>query len=216
MNRSVHLHPPRHSFPAGHADAEHVESQIICDRLRPAAGTTPRLCSINRDPAAPAALPLALCLLTLLCLLLTACASKSGATSPGSRTTINELNLLAMPVAVNLDDTPGADGVVLKLFAANRGHPRTLPLRSGTLEIAAYPGTPSPAALPEPFHLWTFTPADLKPCEITTRLGTGYSLTLNWMPQILSSNRVTIIARYLPMHSAPVISAPSFITAAAY
>jgi len=121
-----------------------------------------------------------------------------------------------MPLAVNLDDIPGADGVVLKLFAANRGHPRSLPLRSGTLEIAAYPGTPSPTALPEPFQLWTFTPAELKPYEFTTGLGTGYSLTLNWMPRLLSSNRVTIIARYLSTHGAPVTSAPSFITAAAY
>ena len=152
----------------------------------------------------------------MLCAVLSACAPKSGAPPSASRNTVNELNLLGLPVAVNLDDRPGADGVVMKLFAANRANPRTLPIRSGTLEIAAYPGTPSLTALPPPFHLWTFSPAELVPHEFTTALGTGYSLVLNWMPKLLPSDRVTVIARYLPADGNPVTSAPNSITAAAY
>lgn len=150
----------------------------------------------------------------MLGLFLSACTTQTDASSGGSRTDIRELNLLGHPLAVNLDDRPGADGVVVKLFAANPAHPRTLPLRSGTLEIAAYPGTPRVSALPPPFHLWTFTPSELAPYEFTTSLGTGYNLVLSWVPKLLAADRVTIIARYLPAAGKPVMSAPNSITAA--
>lgn len=155
-------------------------------------------------------------LLPLLCLLLTACTTNTGNPPSGSRNAINELNLLGLPVAVNLDERPGADGVAVKIFAVNRAKPRAQPIRSGTLEIAAYPGTPSLSALPPPFHLWTFTPTELAPFEFTTGLGTGYNLVLSWVPKLLAADRVTVIARYLPAEGNPVISAPNSITAAAY
>ncbi len=155
-------------------------------------------------------------MLALLGGLVCGCAPKTAPSDSGSRGDINELNLLGMPVALNLDDRPGADGVMVKLFAANRNLPRALPIQSGTLEIKAYEGTPSLAALPAPFHTWTYSPANLATSEFTTALGTGYNLVLSWIPKLLPSGRVTVIARYLPEQGEPVVSAPSSITAIAY
>ncbi|HNU98348.1 MAG: hypothetical protein KA191_03415 [Verrucomicrobia bacterium] len=156
------------------------------------------------------------CAACLLAVALCGCVTNSKTPRAASSSAIDELNLLGLPVAVNLDRRPGADGVVVKLFATSRSSPRAMPLRSGTLELIAYEGTPSPAALPMPFHRWTFTPAELAHNEFTTVLGTGYRLVLSWMPRSLPSDRVTIIARYHPHKAEPVTSAPSSITASAY
>jgi hypothetical protein len=147
---------------------------------------------------------------------LTACATRTDSTRPTPAGAISELNLLGLPMAVNLDEQPGADGVVVKLFAVSLANPRAVPIRSGTLELIAYPGSPNPAALPPPFHRWTFTPAELAPHAFTTALGTGYNLILDWKPRRFPADRVTIIARYQPDQGPPVTSAPSSITASAY
>ena len=156
------------------------------------------------------------CAACLLAVALCGCVTDRQPPRGASPSSIDELNLLGLPVAVNLDGRPGADGVVVKLFATSRSGSRAMPLRSGTLELIAYEGTPSPAALPAPFHRWTFTPSELARIEFTTVLGTGYRLVLSWMPRLLPSDRVTVIARYHPHKGKPVTSAPSSITASAY
>lgn len=152
----------------------------------------------------------------LLVAALTACATQTDSHRLPAATAISELNLLGLPMAVNLDAQPGADGVVVKLFANSPASARAVPIRSGTLEISAYPGSPGPATLPPPFHRWMFTPAQLAPHAFTTTLGTGYNLILDWRPRSFPADRVTVIARYQPDHGPSVISAPSSITASAY
>jgi len=152
----------------------------------------------------------------LAALVLSGCATNTKTPPRNSPSAISGLNLLGLPVAINLDDRPGADGIVLRLFATSQASPRAVPLRSGILEILAYEGTPNPAAWPEPFHCWTFTPAELIPCEFNTLLGTGYKFVLNWLPRVFHSNRVTVIARYRTPAGNPVTSAPSSITTSAY
>ena len=152
----------------------------------------------------------------LLLATLTACATRTDSPRPPAATAISELNLLGLPMAVNLDAQPGADGVVVKLFATSRASPRAVPIRSGILEISAYPESPDPAGLPPPFHRWTFTPVDLAPHAFNTALGTGYNLILDWRPRSFPADRVSVIARYQPDQGPPVTSAPSSITASAY
>ncbi len=147
---------------------------------------------------------------------LVGCGTPSRAPAVGSRTMIHELNVVGLPVAVNLDDQPGADGVVVRLFAANRSLPRALPIRSGSLEVSAYEGTPSSAALPVPFQVWTYSPQELARREVSTTLGLGYNLLLSWVPRVLSSDRVTIIVRYQGPDGATVTSAPNSITASPF
>ncbi len=184
--------------------------------LTPFPGPSPGAAPSGRRPRTQARTWLRSAFPALLALGLAACATKPGAPPPADSATLDELNLLGLPVAVNLDDRPGADGVVVKLFATRRTTPRAVPIRSGTLELTAYPGTPSPTALPPPFHVWTFTPAELATHEFKTALGTGYNLILDWTPRLLSSDRVTIIARHHPDRGQPVSSAPNSISASAY
>jgi len=78
------------------------------------------------------------CAACLLAVALCGCVTNSKTPRAASSSAIDELNLLGLPVAVNLDRRPGADGVVVKLFATSRSSPRAMPLRSGTLELIAY------------------------------------------------------------------------------
>ncbi len=124
---------------------------------------------------------------------------------------IHELNLLSMPVAVNLDGKDGADGIAIKVFAANQDEPKAVPIRKGHLEILAYDGKVDTAPAAKPFHTWRFSAAELAGYKFTTALGTGYNLVLSWAPQQLTQARVVVVARYLPPHGPPVVSAPNSI-----
>lgn len=95
---------------------------------------------------------------------------------------IQELHLLTMPVALNLDGSPGPDGVAVKLFANVGNATKPAPIRSGEIEILLFDGLLSggSAALPQPSHAWRFTAAELKGFETQAMVGTGYQLTLRW------------------------------------
>src|SRR6185369_2066764 len=63
------------------------------------------------------------------------------AVSEGSaQSGIHELNLLAIPVALNFDQKPGPDGFIVKVYAGNRRQPKPLPIENGKLEIIMYDG----------------------------------------------------------------------------
>lgn len=163
-------------------------------------------------PARPRTVPLLA--VVLAATLPIGCVSRqAGAPRPPANTAIRELNLLAMPFAVNLDRLPGADGVAVKIFAIQGTAAKATPIRQGTLEITAYDGTIESMPPPEPFHVWRFDPAQLKPHAFQTVLGTGYNLILDWSPKTLTGSRVTVIGRYHPPAGEPVASAPSFVAA---
>ncbi len=149
--------------------------------------------------------------------LMTGCAGPAG--KPGTPVAgvgpVRELNLLAMPSALNLNDKPGADGVAVKVFAVRQGGMKGVPIRSGWIEVLAYEGTFEDAPPTKPFHEWRLNPDQLARSEIKTLMGTGYYLVLDWSPHILHGNRATIIARYLSDSGAPVTSAPSYVAVTA-
>ncbi len=139
------------------------------------------------------------------------CTTDSARAGSPAAAAIHELNVLSMPVALNLDGKPGADGIAIKVFASNQDEPKAVPIRKGHLEIVAYDGNLDTAPGAKPFHTWRFSAADLAGYEFTTALGTGYNLVLSWAPQQLTRERVVVIARYLPPKGPPVVSAPSSI-----
>ena len=111
---------------------------------------------------------------------------------------IQELHLLTMPVALNLDGAPGPDGVAVKLFANVGNAAKPAPIRSGEIENLLFDGLLSDKNVPalQPAHIWTFTAKELKEFETQAMVGTGYQLTLRWGSFRPKSDRVSIIARH--------------------
>ena len=121
-----------------------------------------------------------------------------------------------MPVAVNLDARPGADGFAIKIYAGGRGNPRPTAITKGTLEILMYDGVlmaPRPEEVP-PLHRWTFTANYLDAHQFRTAIGIGYAFTLAWETNRPMQNRITVLARYVPPEGSPVYSSPSTLSVA--
>jgi hypothetical protein len=129
---------------------------------------------------------------------------------------IQELHLLTMPVALNLDGSPGPDGVAVKLFANVGSAAKPAPIRSGEIEILLFDGLLSggSAVLPQPSHAWRFTAAELRGFETQAMVGTGYQLTLRWGAFRPKNDRVTLIARHPVGEGRYLYSTPGVIACA--
>jgi hypothetical protein len=127
---------------------------------------------------------------------------------------ISELNLLAIPVALDLDGVPGADGFVLKVYAGNRRRPKPIPIESGTLEIFMFEGIlpSSGKEASKPRRTWTYTAEELKNSVVTTSIGIGYQIAPVWDTAKPAGDKITVVARYTPQGGAPILSAPSVIS----
>jgi len=79
---------------------------------------------------------------TLLGLIIGCASPKQKTPSPhaNSEGPVDQLNMLAIPVALNFDQRPGPDGFVVKVYAGNRNRPRPVSILSGTLELLMYDG----------------------------------------------------------------------------
>ena len=144
------------------------------------------------------------------------CATTSG----GADRTVSdvvELNLLTLPVALNLDARPGADGVAVKLFALSAGAPKPTPIRAGSVEVLLFDGLlpQDTTTLPEPAHVWRFTAQQLKEWEVRAVIGTGYQLTLRWDRFQPSGERVTVVARHAIGAGRYIYSSPGVISCTA-
>ena len=127
---------------------------------------------------------------------------------------ITEINLLAIPVTLNLDETAGTDGFVIKVYAGNPQHPKPVPIPGGTLEILMYDGVShGPAAKPNlPRKIWTFEARDLAPLKVESSIGIGYDLTLLWGDAKPLRDKISIVARYVSPKGSTLYSAPSVIS----
>jgi hypothetical protein len=161
---------------------------------------------------------LALLLLSVLLGLFPACTNPGSPThsrpaAPVSSSPIDELNLVSMPVPVNLESLPGIDGIVVKIYAVDTRHPRPQPIRSGTVEIRMFDGLVRDVATNTNNlrHVWIFPAQDLSGYAMTTGIGTGYSLPLGWGKDQPRQDKITLAARYLPPQGNPVYSTPSYV-----
>lgn len=163
--------------------------------------------------------PLSARLVCTLALLTLAACSSSSPKSPKSlarptpaRSGINELHLLTMPVALNLDASPGDDGIAIKLFANVAGAIKPNAIRSGEIEILLFDGLlQQGSAVPAPAFTWLFTSQQLKQFENKSLLGVGYQLILRWDRFKPSSERVTVVARHALGQGRFLYSSPSVI-----
>lgn len=129
---------------------------------------------------------------------------------------IEEINLLAIPVAVNLDQTPGLDGFVIKVYASNRDRPKPVQIEDGALDIFMFDGIlgVTTTASSEPLRTWHYTAAEIGEFEIKSSIGTGYQFALLWGGAEPPGSKISVVVRYTPARGTPVVSAPSIISVA--
>lgn len=129
---------------------------------------------------------------------------------------VEEINLLAIPVAVNLDQNSGLDGFVIKVYASNRSQPKPMTIGSGTIEVFMFDGILGVTTAPDaaPLRTWKYSAPELKEFQIDSSIGTGYQLALNWGENGPTSSKISVLVRYTPPQGSPVISAPSIISVA--
>ena len=159
--------------------------------------------------------------LTLLSLLLGSwgCASSrptakptpGGASSPSA---VDELNLVTMPVAVNLESKLGVNGIPIKVYAIDYRRPKAQPITDGTIEILMFDGLVADSfdQTNRCRHVWSFPARDLATYASTTTVGTGYHFPLAWGKDRPQADRITLIARYQPPQGRMIYSAPSYIS----
>lgn len=129
---------------------------------------------------------------------------------------IEEINVLAIPVGLNLDEKPGLDGFVIKIYASNRTRPKPMLLEEGTIDVLMFDGIPgittdrSALAL----RVWNYTAKEMEQFETRTSIGMSYQLALTWGEAKPASNKISILVRYTPPGGVPITSQPSIISIA--
>ena len=121
----------------------------------------------------------------------TGCATVSGR--------VDSIHVFSVPVALDLDGTPGPDSFGLTLYASAGDEARGIPVTTGRIEIQMYDGAlpPDGSAVATPLQVWTFSPADLSKLGVKTSLGTGYRLTLRWDDAPPRQGRITVVVRHV-------------------
>jgi hypothetical protein len=116
---------------------------------------------------------------------------------PRPTTQVQWVRLHVSPSPVNLDETPGPDGLLAQVFFYQARQPEPVTVR-GTLEVLLYDGRYSPASQPAtaPLHTWTFTGEQLDRRIIRWMGLWGYAFTLPWGADKPTSGAVTVLARY--------------------
>ncbi|MEX2673280.1 MAG: hypothetical protein WD294_14345 [Phycisphaeraceae bacterium] len=138
--------------------------------------------------------------------------AQPGAAAAGERV-VYDLKLLTSPTALNLDDEPGPDGFAASIYAVGQDGYRSLPIKTGVLEVMLFDGVirRRDVATAEPRQTWVFDPAQLASTASRSALGVGYGFTLRWdKGEPFEHGEVTILARYVPdvAEASPVYSAP--------
>lgn len=130
---------------------------------------------------------------------------------------VNSLHLFSVPVALDLDGAPGADGFGVTLYASAAARPKGIPITKGSMEIIMFDGSLESSAKTNatPRRVWTYTTSDLKHFAIKTSLGAGYRITPRWGDTPPRESRVTIVARLVSPRQPPVQSAPTTIAVTA-
>lgn len=139
-------------------------------------------------------------------------ASGAGCRSlPGEAGPIRRLYLVTTPVALNLDQVPGPEGVGVNLFGFGR-HAKAVPLPPGQVEFIAYDEAGILKDPPQPFYRWRFTVDQLRSRRFDAAIGRGYRLLLVWSPREPLGHRLTLVCRYRPADGAPeILSKPNSI-----
>ena len=140
--------------------------------------------------------------------LFVACKAPDSALSP--KNAIAQLNVITVPVALDLDGRPGPDGVALKLYASHATNPKAIRIRDGTIEILLFDGTFHGRTNPPPIlRTAVFTPAELRLNEFKSNIGYGYDLTLRWGTNLPTQRLMSVGARYTSPDGRPIVTRTS-------
>ncbi|RME93288.1 MAG: hypothetical protein D6766_08465 [Verrucomicrobia bacterium] len=130
---------------------------------------------------------------------------------PAEAGPIRRLYLITTPVALNLDQVPGPEGVGVNLFGFGR-RAKAVALPPGEVEFIAYDEAGILEEPPRPFRRWRFTVEELRSRRLRAAIGEGYRLLLVWAPREPLGHRLSLICRYRPAGGGPeVVSEPSTI-----
>jgi hypothetical protein len=150
---------------------------------------------------------------TCLLLVLLPCGGCKSSPLRSSSGQIVELNLMTVPVALDLDGRPGPDGISVKLYASAKENPKPVRLREGALELLLFDGAFRRQAAPPPvLRQFKFSADELRANEFTARIGTGYQFFLRWGTNVPTQRIMSVAARYTPPEGQVVLSRPNSIT----
>lgn len=137
------------------------------------------------------------------------------ATMSGSGGVVNEVHLFGLPVTVNLDGVPGADGFAVRVYANKNGDAKGSSIDSGILEVLMFDGVVRTDDLVanQPIQSWKFGPKQLANFKEKTSLGMSYRFALRWQ-KAPTRGHITVVARYVSPKGELVYSAPSTISSA--
>lgn len=135
------------------------------------------------------------------------------ATPGGGRSAVDQLHLLTIPLAINFDNVPGADGFAIKVYASRAGEPKPVAIPRGSVEILMYDGVIRAGDLEKarPLHTWTFAVDALRDRQYRTSIGVGYQFALPWGEAKPTADRITVLARYRSPDGQVITSLPSSI-----
>ena len=154
----------------------------------------------------------------LACVLAAGCGAETGRatvspTPPEPVDRVDALELWASPpAAVNWDDSPGPDGVQVRLYLFRASRPQPV-LVSGTIEFRLYAGRVNRGGDPgaDPLKVWTFTGDDLAVRRFRSLVGWGYAARLGWGGERPKTSVVSVQAVYRPPEGPAVAGAPAAI-----
>jgi hypothetical protein len=149
-------------------------------------------------------------LVVVAALFLAGCGTLSGRRSEG----VDALHVFGLPVTINMDTRPGADGFAVRVFVTKSGGAKGTTINNGSIEVLMFDGVIGADEIQtkQPKQLWKFTSKQLSPMREQTSLGNAYRFALRWdePPQ---HGHITVLARYITERGQPVYSSPSSITA---
>jgi hypothetical protein len=151
-------------------------------------------------------------LITLLAFLLflTGCGTGKGMASGDGR--IEQLHLVGTPVALDVDNKPGADGLGVRIYASNNREPEAVRISSGKLDIMVYDGVAQAIARlgtnAVPLVTSSYAAQELRKIEHKTAVGISYNFVPLWGENKPAKGRVTVVARYTAPDGRIVRSGP--------
>jgi len=152
----------------------------------------------------------------LLMLLLPGCSTSRTAKAPPTSTVttrhVDEIRLVAVPMALNFDRQPGPDGFAVKVYGLNHGSVRPQEIRQGAIQLFMFDGVLIGTNAIEPLCTWTYSAGELRQYEMNSTIGLAYQFAPRWGDKRPNQNRFTVVARYNPDGEKALESAPSVIS----
>src|SRR5678815_522732 len=89
---------------------------------------------------------------------------------------VDEVHLFGLPITLNLDGKPGADGFAVRVFVTKNGGAKGATVENGNLEVLMFDGVvgSDEIAAKEPNQVWKFTPRQLSQLREQASLGNSY------------------------------------------